>query len=286
MEQLEKIYKVNDRYFEKLSTEKQAYILGFLYADGNIHNSHLSFGQTLLNKDIVEKINSELESTYTISKYQPKKGNLFFSVSITSKNLCSDLQKLGCAENKSLILQFPTFIPDNLMPHFIRGYFDGDGCIWDGKPKIMTVKNYRKPGQFRQKLVHNVKFTFTGNYNFINSLQDYLVRILGFKKTKLNFSKAKETKHICTMEYSGRGQIKKLYDYMYSGATLFGDTKKLKFENIICASLEKSNVETTLTEETPEMVIVNQASNIEEGSSTIPEMGVESSDSKCVAPNE
>lgn len=176
------------------------------------------------------------------------------------------------------------------MPHFIRGYFDGDGCIWDGKPKIMTVKNEKKPGQFRQKLVHNVKFTFTGNYNFINALQDYLVKTLGFKKTKLNFSKAKNKNNttsdsVCTMEYSGRGQVKKLYDYMYSDATLFGDTKKLKFEDIICASLEKSNVETVLIEETAEMPIVNQASNLEEGSSTIPEMGVESSDSKCTALN-
>jgi hypothetical protein len=31
---------------------------------------------------------------------------------------------------------------------------------------------------------------------------------LDIKKTKLNSSKAKETKHICTMEYSGRKQIK------------------------------------------------------------------------------
>lgn len=33
------------------------------------------------------------------------------------------------------------------------------------------------------------------------------------------------------------------------------------------------------------MVISSEASNIEERSSTIPEMGVESSDSKCEAPN-
>ena len=40
----------------------------------------------------------------------------------------------------------------------------------------------------------------------------YSAKYLGFKKTKLNFSKAKNTKHICTMEYSGRGQLKKFYD--------------------------------------------------------------------------
>lgn len=38
--------------------------------------------------------------------------------------------------------------------------------------------------------------------------------------------------------------------------------KKLKFEEIFCASDEKSSVETALTEETAEMPIVNQAPNI------------------------
>lgn len=72
---------------------------------------------------------------------------------------------------------------------------------------------------------------------------------------------------------------------MYKGATIYCGEKYNKFNQIFCASLEKSNEDTSLTAGTPEMVISNQASNIEEGSSTIPEMGVESSDSKCEALN-
>ena len=90
-------------------------------------------------------------------------------------------------------------------------------------------------------------------------LQDFLVINLGFKKTKLNFSKAKETKHICTMEYSGRNQIKKLYDFMYKDANIFGNRKKLKFEAINCALDEKSSSETRLIAGKPEMVISSQA---------------------------
>ena len=110
---------------------------------------------------------------------------------------------------------------------------------------------------------------------------------LGFKKTKLNLSKAKDKQECawCTMEYSGRGQLKKLFDFMYKDATIYGSRKYNKFNEIFCALDERSSIETVLTEETAEMPIVNQASQ-EEGSSTIPEMGVESSDSKCTAPNE
>ena len=60
--------------------------------------------------------------------------------------------------------------------------------------------------------------------------------------------------------------------------------KRLKFEKIFCASEEKSSEDTSLIARTPEMAISSEAS-IEERSSTIPEMGVESSDSKCEAPN-
>ena len=123
----------------------------------------------------------------------------------------------------------------------------------------MVVKNEKKPGEMREKVVHNVKFTFTGCVEFINSLQDFLVEKLGFNKTKLNFSKAKEKKHICTMEYSGRKQIKILYDYMYKDATIFGNRKKEKFEIINCALSEKSLSEMGLIAGTPEMVISSQA---------------------------
>ena len=89
------------------------------------------------------------------------------------------------------------------------------------------------------------------------------------------------------MEYSGRGQLKKFYDYIYKDASIYTDRKKLKFEEIFCALDEKSSKDTSLIAGTPEMVISSQASDNRsvEGSSTIPEMGVESSDSKCEAPN-
>lgn len=152
----------------------------------------------------------------------------------------------------------------------------------------MTVKDSTKPNGTRQRIVHNVKFTFTGNFEFIDKLQDYLVSEgIVNKKTKLNFSKAKETKHICTMEYSGRVQLKRLFDFMYTDANIFGKRKFNKFKEIFCALEEKSSKDTSLIAGNPEMAISSQASSPEdEGSTTIPEMGVDSSESKCEAPNE
>lgn len=50
----------------------------------------------------------------------------------SSKHLWEILNKYGCTPSKSLILKFPDesiFESKDLIRHFIRGYFDGDGCI-------------------------------------------------------------------------------------------------------------------------------------------------------------
>lgn len=58
--------------------------------------------------------------------------------------------------------------------------------------KKMIIKDPSRKSGYRERIIHNVKFTFTGNIEFINSLQDFLVeKKIVNKKTKLNFSKAK-----------------------------------------------------------------------------------------------
>ena len=292
---MNKVYQMNENYFSEINSHEKAYILGFIYADGNIINNLektkycLSIAQKGERKDVLEKIVKALNSNIPIKEYVPN----VFSITLCSKQITNDLTKLGAIPNKSLVLQFPTedIVPKKYMSSFILGCFDGDGCVWNGKRKKMWVKNDKKPGTMRERIVHNVKFTYTGNVDFVNSLQDYLVNLgIVNKKTKLNFSKAKNPNNttcnkVCTMEYSGRKQMQKLYEYMYSNSPIWCEEKKLKFEEIFCASEERSSEDTSLIAGTPEMVISSEASSVEERSSTIPEMGVESSDSKCEAPS-
>lgn len=280
-------YNFNQEFFSNLDSPEKAYILGLLYSDGCISNSkgsYILFGQSESNKDIVYKVNKILESEYPIHKIL-RGSKYFYYINLCSDKMFNDLLKFGLEPHKSLTVKFPKEIPDNLLSHFIRGLFDGDGCVWNGKRKEMIVKDPKSSTGLRKRIVHNVKFTYTGNFDFVNSLQDILVDKLGFKKTKLNFSKAKLTKHICTMEYSGRRQLKKFYDFIYKDSTIHGDTKKLKFEEIFCALEGKSSKDTSLIAEIPEMVTSSQTSNTDEGLTTIPEMGVDSSESKCEAPN-
>lgn len=50
-----------------------------------------------------------------------------------------DLIKHGCIPNKSLKLKFPTTVPDKLIRHFVRGYFDGDGSIAKNEDRCTLI---------------------------------------------------------------------------------------------------------------------------------------------------
>lgn len=135
-------YQVNQNYFNKIDSQNKAYILGFLYADGFIQSarkySSRKLGISIQEKDkeLLEDINKELESTYPIKKYHTsggyKIGISYVRLLISSPKLCEKVIEKGCLEHKTENLFFPSEeqVPYNLLPSFLRGYFDGDGSIY------------------------------------------------------------------------------------------------------------------------------------------------------------
>ena len=71
-------------------------------------------------------------------------------VSFTNEKLKDDLIKFGCIPIKSKIIKYPTFLQEELERHFIRGFFDGDGCItrshkdcmWDSATLACASKDF------------------------------------------------------------------------------------------------------------------------------------------------
>lgn len=126
-------YNINQNYFNSINTPNQAYILGFLYADG--YNSNHGIEIVLNKKDIeiLDFIKKELSYSGPINfieKYNR------IRLRIGSPTISRDLTRLGCYRKKSLTLKFPTpnQVSYALLPWFIRGYFDGDGYVgYEGK---------------------------------------------------------------------------------------------------------------------------------------------------------
>ena len=128
----------NEHVFDVIDNEEKAYWLGFLYADGSIssqksdNKSRYVLELTLSAKDIhhLEKFNTFMKHNEYNIKYREKVNAYRWSVN--NKHLWETLNSYGCVPNKSLILKFPNkriFTSKELIIHFIRGYFDGDGCI-------------------------------------------------------------------------------------------------------------------------------------------------------------
>ena len=146
-----------------------AYVLGFFAADGNmIRNRRGAHFVAFYNNDleILAKIRIVIGSnhkigTRTIRTATHKQG---YQLQIGSKQFFSDLISLGLTPRKSLDLRLPE-IPHVLFGSFVRGYFDGDGCVY-------FKQHFAKD---RQKLRWSFSSRFTsGAKDFLMHLQKKL----------------------------------------------------------------------------------------------------------------
>lgn len=129
-------YQFEEEIFEKIDTEEKAYWLGFLYADGYVSEYKNDISVSLAEKDVehVIKLKDFIKTNAPIKIKQKKtkeKTYISYSLTFTSQKTKQDLINLGCIPRKSNILVFPNQnqVPSELLSHFIRGYFDGDGCV-------------------------------------------------------------------------------------------------------------------------------------------------------------
>ena len=122
-------YTINNDFFGQLD-QNSAYILGLLSADGNVARDNIRITLSICDRDaeILEKINKCMKSSYPIKEYIVKEKYKQKILRFSSKEICQTLFLYGITPNKSLKLKFPN-IPETLVSHYIRGYFDGDGCV-------------------------------------------------------------------------------------------------------------------------------------------------------------
>lgn len=221
-------FTLDETCLDRIDSQLKAYYLGFFFADGcnyyetSYKNNLNRITIRILNTDrnILESFAKNLYKTNKEVTVIPRsqkndKWQDIASLEIQSKRISKALHEFGATSNKSLTLQFPTCIPDELMNHFLRGYFDGDGFISDYEPK---------PGS-------RPRFSVIGNKEFMEGFQDVLV-----KNTGLNINKLMTKPKIPTiriLEYGGTNVVKTIREYLYKDATIFLERKKQRFDKII-----------------------------------------------------
>lgn len=111
-------------YFREINTPSKAYFAGFIKADGYVDRKRFRLAIRIQEKDVdilkmfCDCVNLPIKRINIIKA----KNNQHVEVAITNKLFVTPL--LNIKEES-----FLEKIPENLSYDFIRGYFDGDGCI-------------------------------------------------------------------------------------------------------------------------------------------------------------
>jgi len=210
-------YFFDEHFFDVIDAEEKAYILGLFAADGYNQENRITISLALQEQDkhILEQISKLMNSNRPLYFLNKKKYNKIYKnmyrLDFTSNIISSRLRELGCYQKKSLTLKFPT-IPKKLWRHYIRGYFDGDGCICHTKNKRGYIANM---------------INFVGSKYHCNALK----KILNSWNINCKITHPKRySKNIRLLQFGGRNQISQFYKILYNKSNIFLYRKKKKFE--------------------------------------------------------
>jgi len=197
-----------------------AYILGFLYADGNIvktkRGTHFITFYTA-DKHILESMQRCFQSEHKLSERKSLTGSVY-RIQVGSREWFIDVGKLGLFPNKTKRMQLPD-VPKKHFGDFVRGYFDGDGNVWSG----FINKHRKTPTKILQAV-----FT-SGSHEYLVALRTAL-QVKGIKGGGLYVPK---DGNFTRLVLSSKDALK-LYEIMYNAPhKLFLKRKKIIFEQFV-----------------------------------------------------
>ncbi len=215
--------KVDLSFFESINTKEKAYALGLIYSDGSIDKDGYGFSFVSKDYDLVLLFKNLIKSDHKICKIKShdKRTNkiyIRYTLHICSKKITNDLNKLGLHNAKSFSCNFPD-IHNQFIWHFIRGLFDGDGCIT----------------QIKGRQIGSLSFSIILSGDLKNKIKNFFNQI-GLNNTKDQIKKESEKGIISSLKYSSYKDLKTMYENIYK------NSKNLRLERkyILFSTLKKS----------------------------------------------
>ncbi len=201
-----------------------AYVLGFFAADGSMikNNRGAHFIEfTITDRIVLKEIKEAVGSTHKIKKRDRNPGvwKPQYRLQIGSKEWFADLLQFGFIQNKSNTISFPD-VPRPYLGDFVRGYFDGDGCVY-------FKKHYAKE---RKKKIWVFTTIFTcGSRSF---LEDLLTTLMGFGIKGGHISKKNRGYDLVFSRYDSLALHRVMYDTVDTSG-MFLPRKRKKLERAV-----------------------------------------------------
>lgn len=209
---------INENFFNTINTEEKAYILGLLFADGSLRYNGFELTLMETDKEILEKISNILYGKIVLNY---KKSRMYcnnpkyickpqYRLIVSSNIMKNDLIKHGCVQAKTFKIRLPKLC-DNMYRHFIRGYFDGDGCF-----------------SISKKRQNVAKVSITSNKHFCDELVEYIKRILNINiKSKIRYNEIGDS--IIT----NKNDIVIFMNWLYDNSTIYLARKSNKYQTFL-----------------------------------------------------
>ncbi len=201
-------------------TDEDCYIIGFIMADGHLREDNNSILITLAEIDvnILRKMSFYIMSKDTVKfiKKRNEREQNKNSFAIYNKCLYNRLVNIGVKPGRKTGKEkFIDFGNDDKTNAFIRGYFDGDGC----------VRVYKR--KYKKVYYDKVKVTFTcANKKMLLNLKSYLIRH-GIKIPK----HAIYPKEGCySLDFSSIDSVHKFGNLIYKNSSMHLERKYNKFK--------------------------------------------------------
>ena len=125
-------YNINHNYF-KTQTPNMAYWIGILASDGSVNRNENQIYIELQKSDreLLEKLNLDINNEREVKDYETCKGYANSKLYFYSKTIKEDLKSYHIIPNKTYDSEytFPEKLRKEYIFDYIRGLFDGDGCI-------------------------------------------------------------------------------------------------------------------------------------------------------------
>lgn len=130
-----------DADFFRVWAPEMAYVLGYWWADGCIRIKKDTGGHQIEiasnDLDHLETIADVIGGNYYLRRVSVTAQT--YVITFNSKEMYQDILAHGGTPRKSRTVGFPE-VPEELLPHFVRGVVDGDGTLaWNGDRPVLQI---------------------------------------------------------------------------------------------------------------------------------------------------
>lgn len=171
----------DSKYFKNINTKEKAYWLGFFSADGYVNQEKRNIEFCLKDEESVIGFKNAIKSQCKISC----KADKYYRLNIKDKEMSEDLLALNLDNNKTYNYSIPfNKIPQNLISHFLRGYFDGDAYIGLNKTNNLKLSITEASSKVMNDLKYIIKKEINVDINIIFNKRNLYVFSVSGKKAK------------------------------------------------------------------------------------------------------